>query len=86
MLKDLTQRYPPDVFTDMPEETDVIQLTDNRPIRCKLYALPCAMREELWNEVDSMRVVRPSTLPYASPIIMVKKKNGCNRLLLLSED
>ena len=35
------------------------------------------MREELWNEVDNMLeigVVRPSTSPYASPIVMVKKK------------
>ena len=78
LLKDLVRRYP-DVFTDMPGETDVIQhqikLTDDTPIRCKLYPLPYAMREELRNEVDTMLemgVVRPSTSPYASP--MVKKK------------
>ena len=71
----------------MPGETDVIQhqirLTDNMPIRCKPYPLPYAMREELRNEVDTMlemRVVRPSTSPYASPIVMVKKKNGSNRM------
>ena len=38
VLKDLTRRYP-DVFTDMPGETDVIQhrakLTDDTPILCK---------------------------------------------------
>ena len=38
VLKELVQRYP-DVFTDMPGETDVIQhkirLTDDTPIRCK---------------------------------------------------
>ena len=38
VLKDLVRRYP-DVFTDMPRETDVIQhqirLTDDTPIRCK---------------------------------------------------
>ena len=86
MLKDLTQRYP-DVFTDMPEETDVIQhrvkLIDDTPIRCKPYPLLYAMREELRNEVDSMQemgVARPSTLPYASPIVMVKKKDGSNRV------
>ena len=37
MLKDLTRRYP-DVFTDMPGETDVTQhrlkLTDDTSIRC----------------------------------------------------
>ena len=81
MLKDLTRRYP-DVFTDMLGETNVIQhrvkLTDDTPIRCKPYPLLYAMKEELRNEVDSMLdsmgVVRPSTSPYASLIIMVKKK------------
>ena len=41
------------------------------------------MREELRNEVDSMLemgVVRPSTSPYASLIIVVKKKDGSNRV------
>ena len=86
VLKDLVRRYP-DVFTDMPGETDVIQhqirLTDDTPIRCKPYPLPYAMREELRNEVDTMLemgVVRQSTSPYASPIVMVKKKDGSNRV------
>ena len=52
-------------------------------IPCKHHSWPYAMREELWNEVDSMQemgVVRPSTSPYASPIINVKKKGGSNRV------
>ena len=71
----------------MPGETDVIQhkmiLTDDTPIRCKPYLLPYAMREELRNEEDSMLemgVVRPSTSPYALPIVMVKKKDGSSRV------
>ena len=85
VLKDLVRRYP-DVFTNMPRETDVIQqirLTDDTQIRCKPYPLLYAMREELRNEVDTMLemgVVRPFTSPYASPIIMVKKKDGSNRV------
>ena len=66
------------MFTDMPGETDVIQhqirLSDDTPIRCKPYPLPYAMREELRDEVDTMLemgVVRPSTSPYASPIVRV---------------
>ena len=89
MLNDLTRRYP-DVFTDMPGETDVIQhrvkLTDDTPIRCKPYPLLYAMREELQNEVGSMLemgVVKPSTSPYASPIVIVKKKDGSNRVCRL---
>ena len=57
VLKDLVRRYP-DVFTDMPGETDVIQhqikLTDDTLVRCKPYLLPYAMREKLRNEVDTM--------------------------------
>ena len=56
VLTDLIQRYP-DVFTDMPEETNVIQLkmklTDETLIQCK---------------------------PLPSPIIVVKKKDGSNRV------
>ena len=77
------------MFTDMPGDTDVIQhqirLTDDTPIRCKPYPLLYAMREELRNEVDTMLemgVVRPSTSPCRplSPIVMVKKKDGSNRV------
>ena len=41
------------------------------------------MREELGKEVDSMLemgVVKPSTLPYASPIVIVKKNDGSNKV------
>ena len=68
----------PNMFTDMPRETDVVQhqikLSDDTPIRCKPNPLPYAMREELRNEVG------PSTSLYASPINMVKKKDSYNRV------
>ena len=86
MLKDLVRRYP-DVFTDMPGETYVIQhqikLADDTPIRCKPYPLLYAMREELRNEVDTMLemgVVRPATSLYITPIVIVKKNDGSNRV------
>ena len=72
----------------MPGENNVIQhkikLTDDTPIRCKPYTLTYAMREELRNEVDSMlemEVVRPSK-SNASPIVMVRKKDGSNRVCI----
>ena len=71
----------------MPGETHVIphrvKLADETPIRSKPYPLPYAMREDLWNEVDSMlemRVVRKLRSFYTSPIIMVKKKDVSNRV------
>ena len=79
----------PDVSTDIPGETDLIQhqikLTDETPIRCKPYPLPYAMRDELRNEVDTILeigVVRPSTSPYATPIVMVRKKDGSSRVCI----
>ena len=73
----------------MPGETNVIQhrvkLTGDTPIRCKPYPLLYAMKEELGNEVDSMLemgVVRPSMSPHASPIIMVIKKDGSNKVCM----
>ena len=85
-LQSLIQDYP-EVFTDVPGKTDLIQhkikLTSNTPVRCKPYPLPYAAREELKNEVESMLkmgVIRPSDSPYASPIVMVKKKDGSNRV------
>ena len=48
VLKDLVRRYP-DVFTDMPGETNVIQhqirLTDDTPIRCRPYPLLYACKK-----------------------------------------
>ena len=85
MLKDLTRRYP-DVFTDVIQHR--VKLTDDTPICCKPYPLPYALREELQNEEDSMLemgVVRRSMLPYVSLIIMVKKKDSCNRVCLALE-
>ena len=82
MLKELIQRHP-DVFIDRPREANEIKhrvkLTDDTPH----HSWPYAMREELRNEVDSMQeigVMRPSTSPYASPTIFVKKKDGSNRV------
>ena len=45
------------------------------------------MREEPRNELDGMLemgIVRPLTSPYASPIVMVKKKGGSNRVCVLT--
>ena len=80
ILNYLIWRHP-DVFTDMPGETDVIQhsvkLKDNTPIPCKPYPLLYAKREELWNEVGSMLEMgemRPSTSPYGRPSSWLRRK------------
>ena len=76
-----------DVFTDLPKVTGLgehsIQLTNTEQIRSKAYPLPFAMRETVDKEIDSMLacgVIEPSTTAYASPIVVVKKPDGSNRI------
>ena len=76
------------IFTDIPGNTSIIEhrvhLKDDRPIRCKPYALPYAVREEIQEEIQEMintGIVRKSDSPYVSPIVVVKKKkDGSNRI------
>ena len=62
---------------------NTIQLTSTKPIRSKAYPLPFALRESAGKELDFMLasgVIEPSTAPYASPIVVVKKPDGSNRI------
>ena len=76
MLKDLIRRQP-NVFTDMPRETDVIQqrvkLKGDTPISCKPYLY--ATREELWNEVGQYaRDGSSETINFALRITLERTK------------
>ena len=75
------------MFTDVPGKSNVIRyqitLTDSTPIRSKPYPLPYAIRENLKTEIQEMLdlgIIRTSASPYASPIVIVKKKDGSNRI------
>ena len=60
-----------------------IDLTDDRPIRCKPYPLPYAKRGEIREEIQNMMdtgIMRESSSPYAFPLIVVKKKDGSDRM------
>ena len=63
----------------------MIDLTNNRPIRCKPYPLPYDkrgwIREEIKNMMDT-GIVRESSLLYAFPRVVVKKKDGSNRMCI----
>ena len=76
-----------DIFTDVPKVTNLgehtIELTSSEPVRTKPYPLPFALREEVDREIQSMlksNVIEPSTAPYMSPIVVVKKADGSNRI------
>ena len=51
-----------------------VKLTDDTPIRCKLYPLQYAMRKELRNEVNSML---ECGIKYMSKIDLTKGYSGC---------
>ena len=76
-----------DVFTDVPGLTNLgehsITLTTEEPIYSKPYSLPHAMQKEVEKELDNMlklSVIEPSTSAYASPIVIVRKPDGSNRV------
>lgn len=61
-----------------------IHLSDEIPVRQKPYRTPHALREELKNQVNQLLdvgIVSVSDSPYASPVILVKKKNNSYRLV-----
>ena len=85
MLKTLSRRE--EVFSYIPGKTNIIkhkiELSDNDPVRFRPYPLPYAMRENLKKEIEdlfSLEVIRESSLSFATPIVVVKKKEGSDRI------
>ena len=75
------------LFTEAPRTTNLVQhhikLTSDEPVRSKPYPVPYSLRESLREDGDDMirmGVIRESNSPYASPVIVVKKKDGSNRI------
>ena len=73
----------PSVFQSKPGRTTIVQhsihVGDAAPIRQRLYRIPYSRREMMKRELDEMLasgVIRPSTSLWASPIVLVEKKNG----------
>lgn len=59
-----------------------IELKDDRPVRSKPYPTPYGKREVIREEVQKMRemgLVLPSQSPFASPVVLVSKKDGTHR-------
>ena len=77
------------LFTEAPGTTDLaqhhIKLTSDEPVRSRPYPVPYSMRESLKKDIADMikmGVIRESDLPYASPVVVVKKKDNTNRVFL----
>ena len=85
-MMDTLVRYT-EVFSNIPGKTDMIEhkieLTDNNPVRSRPYPLPYAMRENLKREIQdmiSLGIIRESNSSFAYPIVIVKKKDGSDRI------
>ena len=87
-VRELIHSFP-DVFTDAPGCTDLlehdIRLSTETPIRMKPYPIPYSMIDTVNTEVSKMLdlgVIERSTIPYSSPIVIVKKKDNTNRFCI----
>ena len=82
----------PSVFLTTPGCTTVIEhkinVGDGTPIHQRPYRLPYSNREIVKEDFKNMiaaGVVQPSTSPWASPIVLVKKKGGGTQFYRLSQ-
>ena len=75
------------LFTEAPGTTSLaqhhIKLTSDQPVRSRPYPVPYSLRESLKRDITDMMkmgVIRESSSPYASPVVVVKKKDNTNRV------
>ena len=73
--------------TEAPGATDLVQhhikLISDEPVRSRPYPVPYSIRESLRRDIADMikmGVIRESSSPYASPVVVVKKKDNTNRM------
>ena len=85
-LQQLIKRYE-HIFTDIPGNSNLIEheveLISDEPIRSKPYVIPYSVRESLKKDIRAMLdmgVIRESKSPYGSPVVIVRKKDGTNRI------
>jgi len=79
---DLIQEYA-EIFSDVPTTTHLlkhkIKLTSTEPVYCKPYKLPVQMEKPAEKEIAELERqgwIEPSDAPYASPSVVVRKKNS----------
>ena len=87
-VKELLEEFK-DVLTYIPGETNLIEhkinLTSDQPLRTKQYPLPFAMSQTVKEETKKMLemgIVEPSSSPYLSPVVLVKKSDQTVRFCI----
>lgn len=88
-LQDVLQRFAGRFSSDITKlgkcnvATMSLNLTSIEPINLKPYRIPFAQRPLVRTIIDDLLandIVRPSVSPYASPIVLVGKKDGTQRM------
>ena len=84
-IRAMLEKYT-DVLTDIPGHTELIEhsvnLTTHDAIYSKAYPAPFSTQETIKKEIDTMLklgVIERLESKYASPIVLVRKKDGSNR-------
>ena len=87
-LEELLREFG-DVMSNNPGRTAVVEhqvtTTGTRPVRLSPYRLPHAYRDLVHKEVQEMLdagIIEPSSSEWASPIVLVNKKDGTLRLCI----
>ncbi|GFR92549.1 Pol polyprotein [Elysia marginata] len=87
-LEEIASSYS-SIFSDRPGtvliEEHRIELTSSTPVRQRPYPVPYAMRQTLRDELrkmEDLKIIRKSSSPYSSPVVVVKKKDGSNRVCI----
>ena len=85
-LQEVVKKYER-IFTDVPGHANIIEhevkLTSDEPVRSKPYTIPYNARESLKRDIrdmERMGVIRESKSPYSCPVVIVRKKDGTNRV------
>ena len=85
-VKELLHEFS-DIFSGEPNLTSVathkIDTGDSPPIRSSPYRIPQKLEEEVNKEIEKMLemgIIRPSTSPWAAPVVIVPKPDGTIRL------
>ena len=78
-----------DVFSDKPGSTNLVEhkisLIFKDPIRLKPYPVPFSVRDTIKDEIQEMSnlgVIEHSDSPYAAPVVLVPKRDGCTRFCI----
>ncbi|GFR71510.1 retrovirus-related Pol polyprotein [Elysia marginata] len=77
------------IFSDrsgiVSTEEHRIELTSSTPVRQRPYPVSYAMRQTLRDvlrKMEDLEIIRKSSSPYSSPVVVVKKKYGSNRVCI----